>query len=542
MTRGRPAVGARHQPTDDWCRAGRGARCCAWCLVAGLFAASSCGPPGVNLIGDAGSEDDPIDSLPDVPDDRPPYDSAETDAPLPACPIWAAPDETTGPQDGSFEHPFAGVQQALDERGGCDKIVLRTSGFLSPEFYLGIDVEVQPEERLIVEGEPSTSPAVLSGFDLPGMRAWGDGTLVLRHLRVQGGRSDDDGGCLNADLIGLELTDTEWSGCVSRHRGGAVFAYADDVLVDSSAFHDNRADEDGGAIALDGWSDSAPLSLLDCNFRDNAAARGGAVAVLFLTLESTIEASLFSGNRATQAGAALYGGLGGRVIGNRFERNQGAPGGGAVAGTSAASALVAQNVFADNSIEVGDGGGSCGNAAAALTVDSAYLTLRNNIFVRNDAGSPTGCYSPGAGAVELSDGFANVFNNAFVDNRADEGVAQLSATSADLRSNLFVGGEGPVGVFIAGFPPGYPGVAFNDVWRFYGMAFDPLVLLGSGNIEADPWFVSATGDDYRLAAGSVCIDAGEPASEFLDPDGTRNDIGAFGGPGGAWTPLAGGGP
>jgi hypothetical protein len=36
--------------------------------------------------------------------------------------------------------------------------------------------------------------------------------------------------------------------------------------------------------------------------------------------------------------------------------------------------------------------------------------------------------------------------------------------------------------------------------------------------------------DYHLAFGSPCIDAGNPAAEYNDPDGSRNDMGAFGGP------------
>jgi len=36
--------------------------------------------------------------------------------------------------------------------------------------------------------------------------------------------------------------------------------------------------------------------------------------------------------------------------------------------------------------------------------------------------------------------------------------------------------------------------------------------------------------DYHLQAGSPCIDAGQPGPEYYDPDGTRNDIGAYGGP------------
>ena len=42
------------------------------------------------------------------------------------------------------------------------------------------------------------------------------------------------------------------------------------------------------------------------------------------------------------------------------------------------------------------------------------------------------------------------------------------------------------------------------------------------------------GEDFHLLPGSICIDAGNPDSVFNDPGGSRNDIGAFGGPLGNW--------
>ena len=48
----------------------------------------------------------------------------------------------------------------------------------------------------------------------------------------------------------------------------------------------------------------------------------------------------------------------------------------------------------------------------------------------------------------------------------------------------------------------------------------------------DPLFTSQT--DLHLTPLSPCINAGNPASQYNDPNGTRNDQGAYGGPLGEW--------
>ncbi len=59
-----------------------------------------------------------------------------------------------------------------------------------------------------------------------------------------------------------------------------------------------------------------------------------------------------------------------------------------------------------------------------------------------------------------------------------------------------------------------------------------------GNLAEDPALINVTenqdssDDDLHLQATSPCIDAGDPA--FSDPDGSRSDMGAYGGPYGSW--------
>jgi hypothetical protein len=57
----------------------------------------------------------------------------------------------------------------------------------------------------------------------------------------------------------------------------------------------------------------------------------------------------------------------------------------------------------------------------------------------------------------------------------------------------------------------------------YGLA------LGTGNISANPSFLSLEGRDFRLNDSSPCINSGSPDINDNDEDQSRNDMGVFGG-------------
>ena len=71
-----------------------------------------------------------------------------------------------------------------------------------------------------------------------------------------------------------------------------------------------------------------------------------------------------------------------------------------------------------------------------------------------------------------------------------------------------------------------PTVKYNNSWQnevnYSG------ILVDSTNLSVDPMFVNEDSLDYHLQSYSPLIDAGDP--EILDKDGTRSDIGLFGGP------------
>ncbi len=72
-------------------------------------------------------------------------------------------------------------------------------------------------------------------------------------------------------------------------------------------------------------------------------------------------------------------------------------------------------------------------------------------------------------------------------------------------------------------------VSYSNLWNNKEGKVKYNSTEGMGIIEQDPLLT----DDYKLQPGSPCIDAGDPFPGSNDPDGTRNDMGAYGGPGAA---------
>ena len=71
---------------------------------------------------------------------------------------------------------------------------------------------------------------------------------------------------------------------------------------------------------------------------------------------------------------------------------------------------------------------------------------------------------------------------------------------------------------------------FYSINSTYSLIQEVTVAGGTGNIVANPLFVDPENSDFRLEAESPAINAGHPGNEYKDSNGSRNDMGAFGGP------------
>ena len=174
--------------------------------------------------------------------------------------------------------------------------------------------------------------------------------------------------------------------------------------------------------------------------------------------------------------------------------------------------LISQNIIANNT--------NSGNTAGIIC-NASSIEITNNVIVNN-----TGQW----GAFSLSNGSnAIMTNNTIANNESTNSTSYLMflMNSIPIITNSIIIDNGVINF------PSTPEITYSCVTGGFA---------GEGNIDEDPLFVAPTegdGTDYNgliaswwLQVGSPCIDAGNPDAMYNDTDGTRNDMGAYGGPNG----------
>ncbi|MBC8457513.1 MAG: hypothetical protein H8D67_05895 [Deltaproteobacteria bacterium] len=110
----------------------------------------------------------------------------------------------------------------------------------------------------------------------------------------------------------------------------------------------------------------------------------------------------------------------------------------------------------------------------------------------------------------------------------DEGAIYCQQNSNPIILNNIVANN-INGYGIAADDTSLPQLSYNGTWNnqkdYHNVGFP-----GEGFIQANPLFVDEANHDYHLQPGSPCINAGNPDPQYDDPDGSPNDMGAYGGP------------
>ncbi len=181
-----------------------------------------------------------------------------------------------------------------------------------------------------------------------------------------------------------------------------------------------------------------------------------------------------------------------------------------------------------------------------MTIDYASPQIIGNWFINNDAYA----WSPqGPGCIDGGYGTPIIANNVFWNNLGNSCLSFYYQTGGAIYNNTFVGNDGGIGaaryldtrnnIIVDSASVGVGDALecprefyYNNVWNNSPDYFKDCVdLTGSnGNISVDPFFANYSEGNFRLQFISPAQDAGDPDPKFNDPDGSRNDMGAWGGP------------
>lgn len=178
------------------------------------------------------------------------------------------------------------------------------------------------------------------------------------------------------------------------------------------------------------------------------------------------------------------------------------------------------------------------------TLDLSDIELKNNIL------EGSGIY----GIYMNTNGSGKDIRNITIENNVISGngsdgiwyTGSSYGTDAYVRdsvihNNIIVNNQG-YGIVNNGYSTNISILNNNVFNNTSGVSSGVTISSSQGNIFTDPLFVSVGTGNYNLRSDSPCIDSGRLGASFNDPDGTRNNMGVYGGPGAAsfWPSPAGG--
>jgi len=210
------------------------------------------------------------------------------------------------------------------------------------------------------------------------------------------------------------------------------------------------------------------------------------------------------------------------IIGNIFTENSSASTGAAIDVSSSDNVFISQNIIANN---------TSSNLTGGIACIDASIEISNNIIVNN-----SGTY----GAFSFKNGSdALLVNNTIANNESTNPTPYeiFIFNAMPIFRNCIITDESDSTAFFAPF--GLPECTYTCIYD--GTPGNQYPFPGAiGNIDQDPLFNAPSegvgveydglNADWSLQEVSPCIDAGDPDPIYNDPDGTRNDMGAYGGP------------
>ncbi len=129
-------------------------------------------------------------------------------------------------------------------------------------------------------------------------------------------------------------------------------------------------------------------------------------------------------------------------------------------------------------------------------------------------------------ALYLAQSSDATIRNATIANNDKNGINLRATAVGATVLNSILANNGTYGISVATGAP-TAAVSYSDFWQNTSGDSTGSVSMGSGNLALDPLFQNPANGSYYLPSNSPMIDAGNPAAQYNDPDGSRNDMGAF---------------
>ncbi len=301
------------------------------------------------------------------------------------------------------------------------------------------------------------------------------GNRIILNVGFAGGIFCDRGSAPHIDqnIIVANFANSQ----VATTLGGGIQCIDADPLIENNVISNNRA---VGTFGLGGGVYSShqvptPGPFLRNNvIGENVAADGGGI---WSQGSITIEDCVIENNVAGTLGA----------------------GGGMLLEAFGADVRLSRNRVQGNT--AGNGGGIRFNGTA---------TLLSNLIVGNTA-------TVAGGGIELLGGAPILANTTIVANVALQGGGIWNQSDAQLLSSILRDNNAPAGpqIYVENnfsFSANFSNVQGGEADVFVGSG--ATINFGAGMIDADPQFVDPLAGDFRLLAGSPCIDTGDPAFSF----------------------------
>ncbi|HUU98892.1 MAG TPA: right-handed parallel beta-helix repeat-containing protein [Phycisphaerae bacterium] len=402
-----------------------------------------------------------------------------------------------------------------------------------------------------------------------------DSSPMISHCTIAGNVALSEGGGICCYGGSPTITNCSITGNAAIHRGGAVLSHDSDPTIGDCVIGENAANAGGGVYCQGGSSatitnctvtgnsassegggiycELGTLTISDCTIAENSGANYGGGA-LCRESDTTISSCAITGNTAGYGGGVYCEATSNATISKCTIMQNTAQAGGGVHCYECCPTIV-DCAISENVVWHHGGGIFLSYSDPAIT----HCTISGNTAHRGGAGvfchraSPTinSCalaanIATYAGAVCCLRGSPVITNCLITGNAAKWGGAlecycsDLTVTDCTLAANLAVNGRA---LACDSHHSGCSSIQMancilwdggNEIWN----NDDSTITItysdvqagwsGQGNIDADPLFVDAEHEDYRLLPCSPCVDAGDndavPADEWdLDDDGDTDE-------------------